>query len=158
MSLFCPFNTTDHTVDTEFSGTTMSAALIRGENMTVFNVGDSRVTIAMASSSSDTLEAEAVSQDHKPDLPIEKVRLTCGLLPLLCLVSIPFTALLSFSAVCVMGGYGGRPVSLLMAGVCLLWSTMMVWMALLVCGWATWTSRAWPCQGNKSSDTGMRGK
>ena len=62
---------TDPTVDTEFSGTTMSAALIRGENMTVFNVGDSRITIAV--SGQNGLEAEPISIDHKPDLPIEKV-------------------------------------------------------------------------------------
>jgi len=39
--------------------------------MTVFNVGDSRITIAV--STQDGFEAEPVSIDHKPDLPVEKV-------------------------------------------------------------------------------------
>jgi len=63
----------DNTVDTDFSGTTCVVAVIRGSKLTVANVGDSRLTIAVKDSSG--FFAEPVSIDHKPDLPEEKARI-----------------------------------------------------------------------------------
>lgn len=63
----------DAGVDTEFSGTTLVFCCMRGGNLLVANVGDSRATIATSSG------AVAISVDHKPDLPDEKARiLSCG--------------------------------------------------------------------------------
>lgn len=38
----------DPGIDTDFSGTTLSAVLLRGDQMWAFNVGDSRVTAGVA--------------------------------------------------------------------------------------------------------------
>jgi hypothetical protein len=51
----------------------MVAALIRGDHLTVFNVGDSRITLAY--SDGGALAAENISIDHKPDSPPEKARI-----------------------------------------------------------------------------------
>lgn len=59
-------------MDTEFSGTTMVAALVRGDQLHVYNVGDSRITMAVAEG--DGVRAQQISIDHKPDVPSEKVR------------------------------------------------------------------------------------
>ena len=60
-------------VDTEFSGTTLSMAIIRGNRITGVNIGDSRVIIGK------TVEGRIVEEefthDHKPDLPEEKKRI-----------------------------------------------------------------------------------
>lgn len=58
----------------DFSGTTFVCAVIRGNDMWVANVGDSRVTVGMRNSDG-SISARNVSQDHKPDSPGEKERI-----------------------------------------------------------------------------------
>lgn len=60
-------------VDTEFSGTTLSMAIIRENTITGVNIGDSRVMIGKEVEGK--LVAEEFTQDHKPDLPKEKERI-----------------------------------------------------------------------------------
>ena len=61
-------------IDTEFSGTTLSMAIIRGNTITGVNIGDSRVIIGK-SDSNGKIVAEEFTHDHKPDLPLEKKRI-----------------------------------------------------------------------------------
>lgn len=60
-------------IDTEFSGTTLSMAIIRGNHVTGVNIGDSRVVIAQEENGK--IVAEEFTHDHKPDLPKEKERI-----------------------------------------------------------------------------------
>ena len=60
-------------VDTEFSGTTLSMAIIRGNRITGVNIGDSRVIIGKTVDGN--LVAEELTHDHKPDTPGEKERI-----------------------------------------------------------------------------------
>jgi len=60
-------------IDTEFSGTTLSMAIIRGNKITGVNVGDSRVIIGKEIDGN--MIAEEFTHDHKPDLPLEKQRI-----------------------------------------------------------------------------------
>uniref|UniRef100_A0A7S2A7W6 PPM-type phosphatase domain-containing protein n=2 Tax=Trieres chinensis TaxID=1514140 RepID=A0A7S2A7W6_TRICV len=60
-------------IDTEFSGTTLSMAIIRGNRITGVNIGDSRVIIAKEEHGK--LVAEEFTHDHKPDSPKEKERI-----------------------------------------------------------------------------------
>jgi len=55
----------DTNVDTDFSGTTMSAVLLRGDRMLVFNCGDSRVTVGVREEppSSTAAAAEAAAAE-----------------------------------------------------------------------------------------------
>ena len=63
-------------VDTDLSGTTCVMALIRGRDVTCFNIGDSRCVVGKLVEGGDgKLVAEDISQDHKPDDPEEKVRI-----------------------------------------------------------------------------------
>lgn len=62
-------------VDTEFSGTTLSMAIIRGHTITGVNIGDSRVIIGKIEPGSDDILMEEFTRDHKPDLPSEKERI-----------------------------------------------------------------------------------
>jgi serine/threonine protein phosphatase PrpC len=63
-------------IDTEFSGTTLSMAIIRGNRITGVNIGDSRVIIGKdAGDGSGKLVAEEFTHDHKPDTPKEKERI-----------------------------------------------------------------------------------
>merc|ERR1719276_601594 len=63
-------------IDTEFSGTTLSMAIIRGNRITGVNIGDSRVIIGKDSGDgSGKLLAEEFTTDHKPDSPNEKERI-----------------------------------------------------------------------------------
>lgn len=81
-------------IDTEFSGTTLSMAIIRGNTITGINIGDSRVIIGKIAPNNvnadesglnctggvgATVEhkilAEEFTHDHKPDLPLEKKRI-----------------------------------------------------------------------------------
>jgi len=70
-------------IDTEFSGTTLSMAIIRGNTITGVNIGDSRVIIGkdevaqncLGGCSSTQIVAEEFTHDHKPDLPKEKERI-----------------------------------------------------------------------------------
>mmetsp|Transcript_18627 Transcript_18627/g.27208 ORF Transcript_18627/g.27208 Transcript_18627/m.27208 type:complete len:356 (-) Transcript_18627:344-1411(-) len=67
----------DYNVDTEFSGTTLSMAIIRGNKITGVNIGDSRVIIGkqVAETGGVDLEAEEFTHDHKPDTPLERQRI-----------------------------------------------------------------------------------
>lgn len=60
-------------IDTEFSGTTLSMAIIRGNKLTGVNIGDSRVLLGLEKGG--RLEAEEFTHDHKPDSPGEKERI-----------------------------------------------------------------------------------
>lgn len=60
-------------IDTEFSGTTLSMAIIRGNTLTGVNVGDSRVILGLENDGK--LVAEEFTHDHKPDSPLEKARI-----------------------------------------------------------------------------------
>ncbi len=64
-------------IDTEFSGTTLSMAIIRGNTITGVNIGDSRVIIGKTANGdgSGAIVAEEFTHDHKPDLPEEKKRI-----------------------------------------------------------------------------------
>jgi hypothetical protein len=64
----------NYRIDTEFSGTTLSMAIIRGNTITGVNIGDSRVIIGKADASGNIVEEE-FTHDHKPDLPEEKKRI-----------------------------------------------------------------------------------
>jgi len=64
---------TNYNIDTEFSGTTLSMAIIRGNKITGVNIGDSRVIIGKQIDGK--LVAEEFTHDHKPDVPIEKSRI-----------------------------------------------------------------------------------
>jgi serine/threonine protein phosphatase PrpC len=61
-------------VDTEFSGTTLSMAIIRGNTIIGVNIGDSRVTIGKLGPEGKIV-AEEFTHDHKPDTPAEKKRI-----------------------------------------------------------------------------------
>lgn len=61
-------------IDTEFSGTTLSMAIIRGNKITGVNIGDSRVIIAKAGEANKVV-SEDLTHDHKPDTPGEKERI-----------------------------------------------------------------------------------
>jgi len=64
-------------IDTEFSGTTLSMAIIRGNHLTGVNIGDSRVILA--NEEAGRLQPVDITFDHKPDSPKEKERiLACG--------------------------------------------------------------------------------
>uniref|UniRef100_A0A7S1V284 PPM-type phosphatase domain-containing protein n=1 Tax=Grammatophora oceanica TaxID=210454 RepID=A0A7S1V284_9STRA len=66
-------------IDTEFSGTTLSMAIIRGNHLTGVNIGDSRVILAKQENSTSAFEPIDITFDHKPDSPKEKERiLACG--------------------------------------------------------------------------------
>lgn len=64
----------DASIETDFSGTTFTCAVIRGNTMTTGNIGDSRSTIGYRNASGG-ITGIAISQDHKPDLPEEKARI-----------------------------------------------------------------------------------
>jgi len=64
----------DSSIDTEFSGTTAVLATIIGDELTVCNVGDSRIICVGKGTSG--YKVESVSLDHKPDDPPEKARIT----------------------------------------------------------------------------------
>ena len=61
-------------VDTEFSGTTLSMAIIRGNTIIGVNIGDSRVTIGKLGPNGKIV-AEEFTHDHKPETPDEKKRI-----------------------------------------------------------------------------------
>lgn len=67
----------DYNVDTEFSGTTLSMAIIRENTITGVNIGDSRVIIGKlgGATGENSLVAEEFTHDHKPDTPAEKKRI-----------------------------------------------------------------------------------
>ncbi|KAG7355938.1 protein phosphatase 2C [Nitzschia inconspicua] len=64
-------------IDTEFSGTTLSMAIIRGNHLTGVNIGDSRVILGREENG--RIVPVDITFDHKPDSPKEKERiLACG--------------------------------------------------------------------------------
>eukprot|EP00529_Nitzschia_sp_RCC80_P031152 CAMPEP_0113512512 /NCGR_PEP_ID=MMETSP0014_2-20120614/39378_1 /TAXON_ID=2857 /ORGANISM="Nitzschia sp." /LENGTH=356 /DNA_ID=CAMNT_0000408873 /DNA_START=124 /DNA_END=1190 /DNA_ORIENTATION=+ /assembly_acc=CAM_ASM_000159 len=64
-------------IDTEFSGTTLSMAIIRGNHLTGVNIGDSRVILGKEQDG--RIVPVDITYDHKPDSPKEKERiLACG--------------------------------------------------------------------------------
>jgi serine/threonine protein phosphatase PrpC len=64
-------------IDTEFSGTTLSMAIVRGNQLTGVNIGDSRVILGKEENG--RLVPVDITFDHKPDSPKEKERiLACG--------------------------------------------------------------------------------
>jgi serine/threonine protein phosphatase PrpC len=64
-------------IDTEFSGTTLSMAIIRGNQLTGVNIGDSRVILGREENG--RIVPVDITFDHKPDSPKEKERiLACG--------------------------------------------------------------------------------
>lgn len=60
-------------IDTEFSGTTLSMAIVRGNRITGVNIGDSRVIIG--NGEIGKLVADEFTHDHKPDTPKEMERI-----------------------------------------------------------------------------------
>lgn len=64
----------DTSIETDFSGTTFTCGVIRGNTMICANIGDSRTTIGYRNASGG-ITAINVTQDHKPDLPAEKARI-----------------------------------------------------------------------------------
>lgn len=67
----------NYRIDSEFSGTTLSMAIIRGNMVTGVNIGDSRVILGKEEAG--LLSAQDITFDHKPDSPKEKERiLACG--------------------------------------------------------------------------------
>lgn len=62
------------TIETDFSGTTFTAAVIRDNVCVLANIGDSRTSLAYRKPDG-TVVAEALTVDHKPDLPTEKARI-----------------------------------------------------------------------------------
>lgn len=62
-------------IDTEFSGTTAVLAVVHGNMLTVCNVGDSRI-ICVGRGKGKKVKVESVSEDHKPDTPAERARIT----------------------------------------------------------------------------------
>jgi serine/threonine protein phosphatase PrpC len=67
----------NYRIDSEFSGTTLSMAIVRGNKVTGVNVGDSRVILGQEIDG--RLTFQDITFDHKPDTPQEKERiLACG--------------------------------------------------------------------------------
>ena len=71
---FHKYNFIEPSIETDFSGTTFTCAVIRGNRCTCANIGDSRTTIAYRTSHT-TCCAQELTKDHKPDLPAEKARI-----------------------------------------------------------------------------------
>ena len=68
----------NYRIDSEFSGTTLSMAIVRGNKVTGVNIGDSRVIMGRTDPNS-RLTFQDITLDHKPDSPAEKERiLACG--------------------------------------------------------------------------------
>lgn len=64
----------DSSIETDFSGTTFTCAVIRGNTIIMGNVGDSRTSLGSRAASGATV-GRALTIDHKPDLPAEKARI-----------------------------------------------------------------------------------
>jgi serine/threonine protein phosphatase PrpC len=65
----------DNTIETDFSGTTFTCAVIRGNVCTLANIGDSRSSLAYRTKADGPIVAVGLTEDHKPDLPDEKARI-----------------------------------------------------------------------------------
>lgn len=66
------FRFADTTIETDFSGTTFTCAIIRNNHCTLCNIGDSRTSIAYRNKTGG-VTAVNLTIDHKPDMPVEKV-------------------------------------------------------------------------------------
>lgn len=67
----------NYRIDSEFSGTTLSMAIVRGNHVTGVNIGDSRVILGKEEAG--RIVAQDITFDHKPESPKEKERiLACG--------------------------------------------------------------------------------
>jgi len=63
-------------IETDFSGTTFTCAIIRNNKCVLCNIGDSRTSIGFrAKGSTAPVSAINLTIDHKPDLPAEKARI-----------------------------------------------------------------------------------
>ena len=62
----------DTTIETDFSGTTFTCAIIRNNHCTLCNIGDSRTSIGFRNKTGG-VTAINLTIDHKPDMPAEKV-------------------------------------------------------------------------------------
>ncbi len=65
----------ESSIETDFSGTTFTCAVIRDNKCTLCNIGDSRTSLAYRTDSG-VIHAVNLTIDHKPDLPDEKVAFT----------------------------------------------------------------------------------
>ncbi len=65
----------ESSIETDFSGTTFTCAVIRGNRCTMANIGDSRTSLASRNPKTGEMTAESLTIDHKPDLPAEKARI-----------------------------------------------------------------------------------
>jgi len=63
----------ESSIETDFSGTTLTCAVIRDNKCVLGNVGDSRTSIAYRGPNGQAIGVN-LTIDHKPDLPAEKVR------------------------------------------------------------------------------------
>lgn len=64
----------ESSIETDFSGTTFTCAVIRDNKCTMANIGDSRTSLGYRNSSGG-ITAINLTVDHKPDLPSEKARI-----------------------------------------------------------------------------------
>ena len=64
----------DKTIETEFSGTTFTCAVIRDNMCTLANVGDSRTSVAYRDANGKIVGVN-LTIDHKPELPEERARI-----------------------------------------------------------------------------------
>mmetsp|Transcript_43557 Transcript_43557/g.70713 ORF Transcript_43557/g.70713 Transcript_43557/m.70713 type:complete len:439 (+) Transcript_43557:146-1462(+) len=62
-------------IDTELSGCTATIALVRGVDLYVAHVGDSRLVLGRENNVTKTIEAVPMTQDHAAEVPEEKLRI-----------------------------------------------------------------------------------
>ena len=66
------FTIVESSIETDFSGTTFTCAVIRDNKVILANVGDSRTSLGYRNENGG-ISAVNLTIDHKPDLPPEKV-------------------------------------------------------------------------------------
>lgn len=62
----------ESSIETDFSGTTLTCAVIRDNKCIMANIGDSRTSLAYRGTGGQPVGTN-LTIDHKPDLPAEKV-------------------------------------------------------------------------------------
>ena len=62
-------------IDSDFSGTTCVVGILRGSELHVCNIGDSRVFLAVRDAGTGALTPMPISRDHKPEIPEERARI-----------------------------------------------------------------------------------
>ena len=62
-------------VDTSLSGTTAVFALVRGDQLTVLNAGDSRLILGVKDPRTGKVVPKEITHDNKPENPLEKARI-----------------------------------------------------------------------------------